>query len=41
MKHLKTVNPDLKYVCDPVMGDFGPGMYVPKVAIEKHFIFFL
>ncbi len=21
----------LKYVCDPVMGDIGPGFYVPKV----------
>ena len=24
------VNPDLIYVCDPVMGDTGPGLYVPK-----------
>ena len=23
---------DLVYVCDPVMGDFGPGWYVPKVG---------
>ncbi len=21
----------LTYVCDPVMGDFGPGLYVPEV----------
>jgi len=27
--HLKTINPDLVYVCDPVMGDTGPGLYVP------------
>ena len=24
------VNPSLIYVCDPVMGDSGPGLYVPK-----------
>jgi pyridoxal/pyridoxine/pyridoxamine kinase len=23
----------LKYVCDPVMGDIGPGFYVPKVCV--------
>ena len=28
--HLKTQNPDLIYVCDPVMGDTGPGWYVPQ-----------
>ncbi|KAL1491062.1 hypothetical protein ABEB36_011715 [Hypothenemus hampei] len=27
--HLKSINPDLIYVCDPVMGDNGK-MYVPK-----------
>lgn len=27
---LKKRNPGLLYVCDPVMGDTGPGMYVPK-----------
>jgi pyridoxine kinase len=28
----KARNPDLLYVCDPVMGDFGPGFYVkPEV----------
>ena len=27
---LKSKNPELTYVCDPVMGDFGPGMYVPE-----------
>ena len=26
----KTVNPRLTYVCDPVMGDSGPGLYVPE-----------
>jgi len=26
---LKEANPELLYVCDPVMGDSGPGMYVP------------
>ena len=29
MSHLKKVNPSLVYVCDPVMGDTGPGLYVP------------
>ena len=29
VSHLKTVNPGLVYVCDPVMGDTGPGLYVP------------
>lgn len=29
VKKLKTINPDLIYVCDPVMGDNGQ-MYVPK-----------
>ena len=29
VSHLKTINPDLVYVCDPVMGDTGPGLYVP------------
>ena len=28
--HLKSQNPDLIYVCDPVMGDTGPGWYVPQ-----------
>ena len=28
--HLKSKNPDLIYVCDPVMGDTGPGWYVPQ-----------
>ena len=32
ISHLKTVNPSLIYVCDPVMGDIGPGLYVPKVG---------
>ena len=30
IKALKSKNPGLTYVCDPVMGDFGPGMYVPE-----------
>jgi len=30
VSHLKSVNPSLIYVCDPVMGDTGPGLYVPK-----------
>lgn len=25
----KEINPDLIYICDPVMGDHGPGLYVP------------
>nr|XP_027210607.1 pyridoxal kinase-like isoform X2 [Penaeus vannamei] len=29
VEHLKTVNPNLIYVCDPVMGDHGK-MYVPE-----------
>ena len=29
VSHLKSVNPALVYVCDPVMGDTGPGLYVP------------
>jgi len=36
VKHLKEVNPDLIYVCDPVMGDFGPGMYVPKELLPVY-----
>jgi len=30
VSRLKKVNPALAYVCDPVMGDSGPGWYVPK-----------
>ena len=26
----KAVNPRLRYLCDPVMGDTGPGLYVPE-----------
>jgi len=33
---LKTVNPELLYVCDPVLGDTGPGLYVPKELIEVY-----
>ena len=25
----KAANPGLRYLCDPVMGDHGPGLYVP------------
>jgi pyridoxine kinase len=27
---LKAANPDLLYVCDPVLGDDDPGLYVPE-----------
>ncbi|CAH0557014.1 unnamed protein product [Brassicogethes aeneus] len=39
VKHLKTKNPDIVYVCDPVMGDNGK-MYVPPelVTIYKEFV---
>jgi len=36
VKHLKSINPDLIYVCDPVMGDTGPGMYVPKELLPVY-----
>jgi len=36
VKQLKQVNPDLVYVCDPVMGDFGPGWYVPKELLPVY-----
>jgi len=36
VNHLKTVNPNLIYVCDPVMGDFGPGMYVPEELLPVY-----
>ena len=29
---LKGANPDLKYLCDPVLGDDGPGLYVPEAV---------
>lgn len=32
----KSVNPGVIYLCDPVMGDSGPGLYVPE-AIAKIF----
>ena len=35
VKHLKTVNPKLTYVCDPVMGDNGK-MYVPKELLPVY-----
>lgn len=30
----KAVNPGLTYLCDPVMGDTGPGLYVPMPIAE-------
>ena len=30
----KAVNPRLIYVCDPVMGDAGPGLYVPEAIAD-------
>lgn len=35
IEHLKTVNPQLIYVCDPVMGDNGK-MYVPKELLPVY-----
>jgi pyridoxal/pyridoxine/pyridoxamine kinase len=29
VRRLKRANPALQFVCDPVMGDYGPGLYVP------------
>lgn len=28
--HCKKINPELIYICDPVMGDHAPGLYVPE-----------
>lgn len=33
VEDFKKKNPDLLFVCDPVMGDFGPGWYVPKTLL--------
>ena len=30
----KAINPRLVYVCDPVMGDAGPGLYVPEAIAD-------
>merc|ERR1712223_2283867 len=30
---MKKKNPDLVFVCDPVMGDMGPGWYVPQTLM--------
>ncbi|MCM5690919.1 pyridoxal kinase [Sinorhizobium meliloti] len=30
----KAVNPGLTYLCDPVMGDTGPGLYVPEAIAD-------
>ncbi len=32
----KRLNPGLTYLCDPVMGDAGPGLYVPGSIAEIH-----
>lgn len=29
VRRCKAANPSLRYLCDPVMGDHGPGLYVP------------
>jgi len=36
VRHFKSINPDLTYVCDPVMGDIGPGMYVPEELLPVY-----
>ena len=36
VKKMKELNPGLTYVCDPVMGDFGPGMYVPETLLPLY-----
>ena len=36
VSHLKSVSPDLTYVCDPVMGDTGPGLYVPAELLPVY-----
>ena len=33
VKKLREYNPDLLYICDPVLGDSGPGLYVPKELV--------
>ncbi|MBT9385436.1 pyridoxal kinase [Pseudooceanicola sp. CBS1P-1] len=30
----KAANPHLTYICDPVMGDAGPGLYVPETIAD-------
>ena len=30
---MKKKNPNLVFVCDPVMGDTGPGWYVPQTLL--------
>jgi pyridoxine kinase len=30
----KAANPRLRYICDPVMGDAGPGLYVPEAIAD-------
>lgn len=36
VSHLKSVSPALTYVCDPVMGDTGPGLYVPAELLPVY-----
>ncbi len=31
---VKVANPGLSYICDPVMGDSGPGLYVPEAIAD-------
>lgn len=41
IKNLKQNNPNIKYICDPVMGDKGKGFYVSKgvpEAMIKHLV---
>ncbi|RCW22707.1 pyridoxal kinase [Ciceribacter lividus] len=30
----KAANPDLIYLCGPIMGDAGPGLYVPETIVD-------
>lgn len=34
VEEAKSVNPRLIYVCDPVIGDAGPGLYVPEAIAD-------
>ncbi|MFR9166711.1 MAG: pyridoxal kinase [Dysgonomonas sp.] len=35
VKRIKESYPDIPYICDPVMGDFDQGLYVPAVVAEN------
>lgn len=35
VKRIKEKYPDMPYICDPVMGDFDQGMYVPEIVANK------